>query len=298
MIQQCLPRNIEQVIVPPIKCQGIKTKLVKFILSNIRWEGRGRWIEPFLGSGVVLFNVQPDYALVNDINPHVIKLYQMIYDGEITGKDVDSYLTTEGRKLLVQGEDYYYLVRERFNKEGNPLDFLFLNRSCFNGVMRFNKKGEFNVPFCQRRHRFQHSYVTKIVNQVLQIKSVMRNKCWEFRVGDWREILRDVGRDDFVYLDPPYIGRYADYYQQWSEKDGIDLAKASLSLPSGFALSMWKEDQHCYNVHIDYYWKGLVEKDFKHFYHVGPTKAFRYPMIEALLIKPGYAVDVSLYGDE
>jgi DNA adenine methylase len=144
MINHGLPRMIDRVIVPPIKCQGIKTRIVRFILENIYWNGKGRWIEPFLGSGVVLFNVQPEKAIINDINPHIIRLYQMIYRGDLSPEEVRTYLTNEGRKLLSKGEEYYYVVRERFNKTGNPLDFIFLNRSCFNGVIRFNSKGESN----------------------------------------------------------------------------------------------------------------------------------------------------------
>jgi DNA adenine methylase len=79
-----LPKKVQKVLIPPIKSQGIKTKLIRFILSNISWDGGGRWIEPFLGSGVVLFNVQPQQAIVNDINPHIIRLYQMIYTGDLT----------------------------------------------------------------------------------------------------------------------------------------------------------------------------------------------------------------------
>jgi len=85
-----LPKNIRKVLIPPIKSQGIKTKLVKFILSNISWDGKGRWVEPFLGSGVVLFNVQPERALVNDINPHIISLYQMIYDGKLSSEEASN----------------------------------------------------------------------------------------------------------------------------------------------------------------------------------------------------------------
>ena len=288
MIVQGLPRATKYVIVPPIKCQGIKTRLVQFILSNISWYGKGRWIEPFLGSGVVLFNVQPERALVNDINPHIIRLYQMIYNGSLSSEEVRAYLTAEGKKLLLEGEDYYYLVRERFNKTGNPLDFIFLNRSCFNGVMRFNSKGEFNVPFCRKPDRFRQAYVTKIVNQIYQIRKIMQGKDWEFRVGDWRECLDAVKADDFVYLDPPYIGRHTDYYQQWSEDDAAELAKIAQKLPCGFALSMWKENKYRLNDHIRRYWNGLVERTFTHFYHVGSTENFRNAMEEALLIKDGY----------
>jgi DNA adenine methylase len=288
MIVQGLPRIVKHVVVPPIKTQGIKTKLVKFILSNISWNGKGRWIEPFLGSGVVLFNVQPERALVNDINPHIIRLYQMIYDGSLSPEEVRLYLSAEGKKLLSRGEEYYYLVRERFNRTGDPLDFIFLNRSCFNGVMRFNSKGEFNVPFCRKPDRFRQAYVTKIVNQISQIQKIMRGKDWEFRVGDWRESLKNVTADDFVYLDPPYIGRHTDYYQKWSESDAVELAKVVQDLPGGFALSMWKENKYRVNEYLSRYWNGLVERTFTHFYHVGSNENFRNAMVEALLIKPGY----------
>ena len=76
-----LPKSVNRVIVPPIKCQGIKTRLIPFILGNISWEGSGRWVEPFLGSGVVLFNVAPQYALISDVNPHIIAFYKALYDG-------------------------------------------------------------------------------------------------------------------------------------------------------------------------------------------------------------------------
>jgi len=283
-----LPKNIRKVLIPPIKSQGIKTKLVKFILSNISWDGKGRWVEPFLGSGVVLFNVQPERALVNDINPHIISLYQMIYDGKLSSEEVRSYLLSEGKKLSFYGEEYYYLVRDRFNKTSDPLDFIFLNRACFNGLIRFNNKGEFNVPFCRNPNRFRQAYISKIVNQISQIRQIMQDKEWEFRVGDWKECVKDVKEDDFVYLDPPYAGRHTDYYQKWTEKDSIELYKVICQLTSGFALSTWKEDNHRKNKHIDIYLHDFIKREFKHFYHVGSKKEFRYSVVELLVIKSGY----------
>ncbi|NJN53825.1 MAG: DNA adenine methylase, partial [Anaerolineae bacterium] len=100
-------------------------------MENVVWNGDGRWIEPFLGTGVVLFNVRPQQAVVSDINPHIIHFYQAVYDGYITPQSVKTYLQCEGEKLLTNGRkgqnSYYYKVRERFNAEGNPLDFLFLS---------------------------------------------------------------------------------------------------------------------------------------------------------------------------
>jgi DNA adenine methylase len=283
-----LPKNVSKVVIPPIKSQGIKTKLVRFILSNISWHGKGKWIEPFLGSGVVLFNVQPQRAIANDINPHIIRFYQMIYDGFLSIEEVEAYLLSEGQKLSTYGEDYYYLVRERFNKAGDPLDFLFLNRACFNGLIRFNSKGEFNVPFCREPNRFSKTYVSKIVNRISQIRQIMRGKEWEFRVGDWKECIKDIEKDDFVYLDPPYAGRCTDYYQKWTENDTVDLYKIIRQLPSGFALSTWKEDKNRKNEHIELYLQGFIIREFKHFYHIGSRKDFRGSVIELLIIRPGY----------
>jgi DNA adenine methylase len=283
-----LPKNVQKVVIPPIKSQGIKTKLIRFILSNISWDGKGRWIEPFLGSGVVLFNVQPQKALVNDINPHIIRLYQMIYTGELTPEAVRTYLLSAGKKLSSHGEEYYYLVREHFNKTGDPLDFLFLNSTCYNGLIRFNSKGEFNVPFCREPNRLSEAYVSEIVNRIVLIQQIMRNKEWEFRVGDWKECIKNVEADDFVYLDPPYTGRSTDYYQKWTEDDTIELYKIIRQLPSGLALSTWQEDEYRKNEHVDIYLRDFVKVEFKHFYRVGPKKEYRGYIVELLLIKPGY----------
>lgn len=286
-----LPKTVSRVIVPPIKCQGIKTKLIPFITSNIQWEGEGRWIEPFLGSGVVAFNVQPKRALLNDSNPHIINLYRGIHDGTITPEIVSSYLKDEGARLFSEGETHYYHIRERFNAEKSPLDFLFLSRACFNGLMRFNKRGYFNVPFCRKPDRFRDAYITKIVNQVRAIKDVMWDRDWAFTNTDWRECLKQANSGDFVYLDPPYVGRHTDYYNQWSAREADELAHQAQALPCGIALSMWKANKYRHNEHIESSWGALTERTESHFYHVGSTEDLRNEMIEALLISPAFVVE-------
>ncbi|HZS46919.1 MAG TPA: Dam family site-specific DNA-(adenine-N6)-methyltransferase [Blastocatellia bacterium] len=281
-----LPLKIALAKVPPIKCQGIKTKLVPFILSGIKWKSDGgRWIEPFLGSGVVAFNLAPPKALLADTNNHIIRFYKSIQSGDITREKVGRYLAKEGKKLSERGEYHYYELRKRFNTGGSPLDFIFLNRSCFNGVMRFNRRGEFNVPFCKKPNRFTQSYITKIVNQIAWVTQQMRDKQWEFIVADWRDILAEAKPDDFVYLDPPYIGRHTDYYNWWSEDQAIELAEQARQLPCGFALSMWLENRYRKNGHIEKYWNGLEIKVSRHFYHVGSTESLRNAIDEALVIK-------------
>jgi DNA adenine methylase len=284
------PKEIVHVKTPPIKCQGIKTKLINFISQNIEWEGNGRWIEPFLGSGVVLFNLQPERALAADTNQHIIHLYRSIQDGRITPNLVREFLQQEGEQLARTGtgtDSYYYEVRRRFNLEHNPLDFLFLSRACFNGMMRFNSHGEFNVPFCRKPNRFRQGYITKIVNQVEWVQNVMEGKDWLFISQPWHETLRQVSAGDFIYLDPPYIGRHADYYNAWKEEEASALAVQTQLSPAGFALSMWKENTYRTNEHL-LEWSG-TERTMAHFYHVGATENLRNEMEEALIIKNGFA---------
>src|SRR5439155_17335654 len=125
--------------------QGIKTKLVPWIMDVAAIaHAKGKWIEPFLGTGVVAFNSGFNEALLNDTNPHIINFYRGIQKGTITPSSVKRFLEVEGKKLSVSDEDgyvYFREVRDRFNKNFAPLDLLFLSRAEFNGMMRFGKKG-------------------------------------------------------------------------------------------------------------------------------------------------------------
>jgi len=175
------------------------------------------------------------------------------------------------------------LLRRRFH-------FLFLNRSCFNGVMRFNRHGGFNVPFGHKPQRFAPAYITKIVNQIGWVAKQMQGKEWEFRVARWEETLTQADAQDFVYLDPPYIGRHADYFNSWDTKEAEKLAEAAKRLRSGYALSMWLENRHRKNEHIAQCWSQGEVRVCSHFYHVGSSESLRNQMDEALVIKPGFAM--------
>ena len=90
-------------IIPPIKSQGIKTKLVPWIM-DVAPKVNGRWIEPFLGTGVVAFNAQYKQAVLNDTNPHIIKFYKGIQNRAITAPLIKQYLQKEGI-LLSEAEN-------------------------------------------------------------------------------------------------------------------------------------------------------------------------------------------------
>jgi len=281
-----LPQNINKLVVPPIKCQGIKTKLVSFIAENIFWKGKGFWIEPFLGSGVVAFNIQPGQAILADTNKHIINFYKKIQVNDINKIVVREALTEMGSNLLQFGEDYYYEIRNQFNDNENPIYFLFLNRSCFNGLIRFNSKGKFNVPFGKKPNRFSKSYITKIVNQVDKVQNIIKDKDWTFLASDYKDTLKLAKANDFVYLDPPYIGRHTDYYNSWDDEDAVKLNETTLKLKCKYALSMWLENKYRKNEHIDNYWNKNQLKTFSHFYHIGSKESLRNKMTEALLLKP------------
>jgi len=272
-------------LVPPIKCQGIKTKLVEDIRELVRRQEFSRWVEPFCGSCVVPLNLQPPKALLCDSNMHIVNFYRDIQQGKIGSAVVRDFLRDQGAALSAKGEDYFYEVRERFNSAPNSLDFLFLNRSCFNGVMRFNKKGRFNVPFCRKPDRFAAAYISKISNQVSSIASVISRFDWEFRVSGFRETLSNVVDGDLVYADPPYAGRHVDYFNSWSELDESDLAETLARLPGRFMLSTWHSNEFRTNLELQKRWLSSSFQIFTkaHFYHVGSSEDLRHPMIEALV---------------
>jgi DNA adenine methylase len=272
-------------LVPPIKCQGIKTKLageIKRLADSREFE---RWVEPFCGSCVVALNVQPKRALLADSNIHIIRFYQEIQSGALTPALAKAFLVEEGEKLRVSGEPHYYSVRERFNAKPTSLDFLFLNRSCFNGVMRFNRFGKFNVPYGHKPERFAQAYITKITNQVRRIAEVVAACDWTFVATDFRNTLATAQAGDFVYADPPYAGRHVDYFNSWSEADETELGSRLKQVPCPFVLSTWHSNEFRTNAMIEQNWNDpnfhLLTRE--HFYHVGSTEDLRHPMIEALI---------------
>lgn len=285
-----LPMVVEHIAAPPLKSQGIKTKLVRFIAMNVRWDAAsdGRWVEPFVGTGCVALNLAPPRALLTDLNPHVVRLLTDIQTGSLTPSGVRSALSREGKALAQRGKEHYYEVRERFNAIPSSIDFLFLNRSCFNGVVRFNGSGRFNTPFGHKPQRFDARFLTRVENQISWAVGQMRNKDWDIRCADWRDCLGQMSSSDFVYLDPPYIGRHADYFNQWREEDAATLATRTQALPCGYALSMWLENRFRVNSHISTAWPAHIVRRASHFYHVGSTESLRNEMIEALVVRPGY----------
>jgi|CXWL01.1.fsa_nt_gi DNA adenine methylase len=280
--------------VPPLKCQGIKTKLVDWIKDHAMLEMDGTWLEPFMGSGVVGFNVRPDRAVFSDVNPHIVNFYNAIKSGDITSGIAREFLEREGAILQKKKDEYYYEVRERFNKEAKPLDMLFLNRACFNGVMRFNKKGEFNVPFGHKPERFAKAYVTKIVNQIKYVSQAVSQYDWKFVCSDFKKIVSSASMSDFVYCDPPYAGRHVDYFNSWSDSDEQGLYELLKASRAKFILSTWHSNQYRNNISMEKYASQFTILTREHYYHVGASEKNRNPMLEAIVLNYNPMIPVKM----
>ena len=275
---------MRRVVTPPLKSQGIKTKLVPWIQALVP-KVKGRWIEPFLGTGVVAFNAGFRQALLGDTNPHIIRFYQQIQQGVIHPSHVRAYLEKEGLHLRQAGRngyDHFTYIRDRFNRDHDPLDFLFLSRAGFNGMMRFNKKGEWNIPFCKKPERFSRSYITKIVNQVRDVACLIQQG-WTFETAPFEDVIVQATGDDLIYCDPPYTGRYVDYYNGWTEADEARLYQLLAATPARFILSTWHHNDYRENEMLERHWNrfNVVTRD--HFYHSGGKIENRRSIVEALV---------------
>ncbi|MBQ4404745.1 MAG: Dam family site-specific DNA-(adenine-N6)-methyltransferase [Selenomonadaceae bacterium] len=277
---------MDKIFIPPIKIQGIKTKLLPLIERNVLPLDELLWVEPFMGSGVVGFNLRPQRALFADNNPHLIAFYNAIRFEKISSYIVKNFLTEQGKILSERGDDYYYEVRERFNKFHEPLDFLFLNRSCFNGLIRFNREGKFNVPYGHKSQRFSKAYVTKIVNQVRYVEESLLCFDWKFLCQDFRETLAQIddSKQVFIYCDPPYIGRHVDYYNSWSVEDERTLCDTLKNSGKYFMISTWLQNKFRINSCVEDIWKFCRTEMQEHFYHVGAKEINRNSIVEAVLM--------------
>ena len=233
---------------------------------------------------MVALNIAPQSAILCDTNLHILRFYEDLKTGKVSSSTVRLHLESEDKHLREGGQTYYNEVRARFNETPNSLDFLFLNRSCFNGVMRFNRRGKFNVPFCHKTERFAQAYVTKITNQVRSVERILLIKNWQFVARDFRETLATATEDDFLYLDPPYFGRHVDYFNSWSMEDEDDLIEWLKSAPCRWMLSTWHSNQYRTNPTAEFWEKlGYYVYKTEHFYHVGSSESLRHPMTESIV---------------
>lgn len=150
-------------------------------------------------------------------------------------------------------------------------------------MIRFNKDYEFNVPYGHKPKRFAKAYVTKIVNQVDHVATLLKRYSWEFLCQSFEETISDASKDDFIYCDPPYIGRHVDYYDSWDEASEVLLHDILIKSNAKFMLSTWDHNDFRRNEYIDSVWGDCEKITREHFYHLGGKEENRNPVVEALL---------------
>jgi len=205
---------------PVLKWAGGKTQLLKEIRPLIPGQF-GQFIEPFFGGGALFFDLNPRQSVISDLNPELINLYQVI------ANDVEALIRSLKRHR--NDEDYFYLQRAKDREKLTDVQAasrtLFLNRTCFNGLYRVNRQGQFNVPFGRYVNpKICDEHNLRAASQVLANKKIV--------CGDYKTVLREQAKaGDFIFLDPPYlpISEYSDFKrytkEQFYEEDHRELAE-------------------------------------------------------------------------
>ncbi|MDX2107310.1 MAG: Dam family site-specific DNA-(adenine-N6)-methyltransferase [Candidatus Melainabacteria bacterium] len=197
---------------PPLKWAGGKRWLVPTLREMWAGNEKRRLVEPFCGGLAVVLGLVPEKALLNDINPHAINFYTQLKQGLNIKWEME------------YDPDRYYEYRIEFNnlirkKKANTKRaaelFYYLNRTGYNGLCRFNKQGEYNVPFGT------HSKINYVYN-FLPYKEIFKD--WQFTCNDFQET--EINAKDFVYADPPYDVPFTQYSKEgFNWDDQVRLAE-------------------------------------------------------------------------
>lgn len=190
---------INKLVAPVVKWVGGKRQIINQIAKYIP-KSFSTYYEPFLGGGAVLFELQPKTAVVNDINAELINLYEVIKN------NVNELI--DDLKQHRNDETYFYELRELDrNKEYynhlTPIQrasrLIYLNKTCYNGLFRVNKAGQFNTPFGNYKNpNIVNEYTLKAVSSYFNKAQIT------FTCKDFNEALKGARKGAFVYLDPPY----------------------------------------------------------------------------------------------
>lgn len=196
--------------------KGLLSELRKLVPSSFK-----RYMEPFLGGGALFFDLHPKHAIISDSNGELINAYKVV-------RDSPEDLIKQLEVLPVSGE-MYYRMREidpaSMNDVQRGARLIYLNKTCYNGLYRVNKKGRFNTPY--GRNRTPSICRPEIILRASKAlrRAVILSEDFE------RVLLQEAKAGDFIYLDPPYppAGGYADFVRYTSEffkeEDHLRLAK-------------------------------------------------------------------------
>ncbi len=196
-VLRAAPQVQEVVASPIVKWVGGKTKLLSELLARMP-ERYGRYYEPFAGGAAMFFRLAPRRAVLADSNPDLIGLYTAV------AKDVNAVIRRLQAHRDQHDESHYYEMRARWNDRDaqwstpeRAAAFIYLNKTCFNGLWRVNRAGAFNVPI--GRYTDPPICVPEALRAAQQVLARA-----EIRRADYRTAVRDARAGDFLSFDPPY----------------------------------------------------------------------------------------------
>lgn len=225
MAEQAVKKENSIQAKPILKWAGGKTQMLGDIMPKIP-ANYGKYIEPFIGGGALFFALNSNQSVIADSNPELVNMYQQVANNvEQVIEYLHQYRNTK--------EDFYSVRELDWNllsKEEAAARTIYLNKTCFNGLYRVNKKGQFNVPFGNyKAPKFCDEEALYAASEALKRATIV--------CGDYLTVLKEYAEPgDFVFLDPPYlpISEYSDFKrytkEQFYEEDHVELAKEVLRL--------------------------------------------------------------------
>ena len=200
---------------PIVKWVGGKRQLMFELIKNMP-KSYNRYFEPFIGGGALFFELQPEQAYISDMNEELINLYSVVRNNvyELI-KDLSKHEVSKEYFLEIRNIDRTEQYTELSDVE-RASRFIYLNRTCFNGMYRVNSQGQFNVPFGYYKN-------PRIIdeNNLLNCSELLKKT--EIKCADFSEILTKVKKGDLVYFDPPYVPLNETSSFTSYTKDGFDI---------------------------------------------------------------------------
>jgi DNA adenine methylase len=198
---------------PLIKWSGGKSDEIKIFVNHFP-KNYKKYIEPFLGGGAVFFYLKPENAVVSDVHIELIDLYKSISNGK--SKEIYDFM-----KISPNEEKKYYEIRDDMEIK-DELDrakrFYYLRKTCFRGMLRYNKKGKFNIPFGRYKTLNYNELINKDYENLLS-KTDILNKGFEYMFENYND------ENNFMFLDPPYDSEFTDYgYCKFGKEEHKKLA--------------------------------------------------------------------------
>ena len=215
---------------PPLKWAGGKRWLVPHLFPLWDRHRMRRLVEPLCGGLAVSLGLAPGKALINDLNPHTINFYSWLK----RGLRIPLAMHNDQASFYQQRSRFNQLIRDDMadSKEAASI-FYYLNRTCYNGLCRFNSKGEFNVPFGRYKKLIYKTDFTEYASAFAQ---------WDFTCVDFEKL--SLRHDDFVYADPPYDVQFTSYSKEnFDWDDQVRLAEWLARHPGPVVLSNQATDR-------------------------------------------------------